>query len=388
MSLNDLKKQFCEIFGNTEEIRVFHSPGRINLIGEHIDYNGGLVFPCALSFGTYALVSKRNDNILNLASTNFEQKIKIDINSIAYDEAHDWANYPKGVVTEILSKNCQISGLNILYNGNIPNGSGLSSSASIEVLTAVIFNEIFGLKISMMEIVKLSQRAENNFIGVMCGIMDQFAVGFGKKDNAILLDCKSLEYSYAAADLGDYKIVISNTKKPRALQESKYNERRSECEKALEILQTKLNISFLCDISKKEFDENSSLIKDETILKRAKHVVYENERVKEAVNALKDNDLILFGKLLNESHESLKNLYEVTGFELDTLAENARKTDGCIGARMTGAGFGGCTISIVHKDKIDGFIENLSKIYTAETSLIADFYIATIGDGAKEVLNA
>ncbi|GKX28690.1 galactokinase [Vallitalea longa] len=378
--------KFLELYGGeASTVSKFFAPGRVNLIGEHIDYNGGYVFPCAIDFGTYAAARKRDDDRIRFATLNFDLRVEVDVNDITYLEEHDWTNYPKGVIKEFIKKGHKIGGFDILYYGNIPNGSGLSSSASLEVLTAVVVNDLFDCNEDMVEMVKMSQMAENQFVGVNCGIMDQFACGMGKLDHAILLDCQTLEYKYAPLKLDGYKIVIGNTKKRRGLADSKYNERRSECQYALECLQKELNIKNLCEINIEEFEKNKQLIDKEIPRNRAEHAVEENMRVKEAVEALNKGDIITFGKLMNASHESLKDLYEVTGVELDTMVEESRKIEGTIGSRMTGAGFGGCTVSIVKEDSVDKFIEQVGKNYEARTGLKPEFYVANVGNGAGKI---
>lgn len=379
----ELKQLFKQYFGEGEnEIKCFHSPGRVNLIGEHTDYNGGYVFPCALSFGIYAVARKRNDSILKFKSTNFDLEVETDLENIKYVKEHGWANYPKGVIKMFLDKGLKLGGLEVIFSGDIPNGAGLSSSAALELAMSVVLNELFELRLDMIEMVKLSQKAENTFVGVNCGIMDQFAVGMGKKDNAIFLNCRTLEYTYAPIKLDGAKIVIANTNKRRGLADSKYNQRRAECDKAVEQLQKVLDITCLSDVTVELFEKNKLQIKDETVRKRAEHVIYENDRTLKAVECLKNGDIKSFGELMNKSHTSLKDLYEVTGKELDTLVEEAQKISGTIGSRMTGAGFGGCTVSIVENSAIDRFIKEVGENYTHKTGLTADFYIAEIGDGA------
>ena len=385
--LNKLKSDFKRIF-EIESEDVFFSPGRVNLIGEHTDYNGGHVFPCALSFGTYGVVSKRNDKKVRMYSLNFEDIgiVEFDLDSIEYDKTHDWVNYPKGVVKVIQDKGNNIEhGLDILVYGNIPNGAGLSSSASLELLMAVILNDTFKLNIDMVDMVKYSQEAENKFIGVNCGIMDQFAIGMGQDKCAILLDCNTLKYRYSEINMEGCSIVIGNTNKRRGLADSKYNERRSECERALSNLQTKLDIKSLGELSEEEFEANKELIENEIDRKRAKHAVYENQRTLKAVKALEDNNLELFGQLMIGSHVSLRDDYEVTGIELDTLVNLALKQDGVIGARMTGAGFGGCTVSIVRDENVENFIENVTKGYTEEIGYAPTFYVANISNGTRKI---
>ncbi len=385
MSLNNLKKEFISLYGNVSDA-IFFSPGRVNLIGEHTDYNGGYVFPCALSYGTYLLVRKNNDNLIRFASTNFPTRFDVHLSKISVKQAGGaWVNYPLGVIDQFLKLNLSINGMDLLYSGNIPNGAGLSSSASIELVTSVMINSMFEGKLKMMEMVKLSQRAENNFVGVNCGIMDQFAVGMGKANHALALKCDTMEFNEVPLNLKGYKIVISNTNKRRGLADSKYNERRSECEKALELLNTEGKYNTLSDIDFSTFEKIKGRIRSEVLLRRAKHVITENKRVTDALNALNSNDLMFFGKLMNESHRSLKDDYEVTGIELDTLVDEAWQVDGVIGSRMTGAGFGGCTVSIVKSEVVDEFKTAVGEGYNRRTGLTADFYIADIGDGARRI---
>ena len=384
--LENLIKDFKEIFKYSGEVKTFFSPGRVNLIGEHTDYNGGFVFPCALDFGTYAVVKKREDKIFRMYSKNFENLgiIEFNLDNLVYEKKDDWANYPKGVIKTFLDRNYKInSGFDVLFFGNIPNGAGLSSSASIEVLTAVILKDLFKLDVDMIEMVKICQATENNFIGVNCGIMDQFAVGMGKKDNAILLDCNTLKYEYVPVKLKNMSIVIANTNKKRGLADSKYNARRADCQAAVKTLNKNgVNIKYLGELTVAEFEKVKHLLTDEDQLKRATHAVTENERAKVAVEFLKKDDIAEFGKLMNKSHISLRDDYEVTGLELDSLVETAWEEKGTVGSRMTGAGFGGCTVSIVENDYVDSFIKNVGKKYKEKTGLEASFYIANIGDGA------
>ena len=385
--LEKLYDKFKELFGYEAESKFF-SPGRVNLIGEHTDYNGGHVFPCAIHRGTYALVKKRDDKKFRMYSENFENLgiIEFLLDNLVNEKKHKWVNYPKGVVKMFIEAGYKIdSGFDVLFYGNIPNGSGLSSSASIEIVTSIILKDLYNLDIDMVEMVKLSQKAENQFIGVNSGIMDQFAVGMGKKDNAILLDCNTLKYSYAPVILKDEVLVIGNTNKKRGLADSKYNERRAECEEALKDLQKELDIQSLGELSIEEFNKSEKLIKNEINRKRAKHAVYENQRTIKAQKELMEGNLEEFGRLMNESHVSLRDDYEVTGIELDTMVEIAWNQEGVIGSRMTGAGFGGCTISIVKKDAVDKFIANVGKEYKERVGLNADFYIVNISDGAKKL---
>ncbi|MDB1923468.1 galactokinase [Clostridium tertium] len=385
---NEINATFKKVFGEKENCKTFFSPGRVNLIGEHTDYNGGNVFPCALSFGTYGVISLRNDKKVRMYSSNFEDIgiIEFDLDNISYEKSHDWVNYPKGVIDVMKKHGYDINiGFDIAVYGNIPNGAGLSSSASLELLIAVMMDNLFELKIDRVDLVKFSQEAENKFVGVNCGIMDQFAIGIGKKNNAILLDCNTLKYNYCPVELKDEILVIANTNKRRGLADSKYNERRSECEQALEELKTKLNINSLGELSIEDFENNKNLIDSEIRIKRAKHAVYENQRTLMAKEALAKNDLSTFGKLMNESHISLRDDYEVTGIELDTLVELAWNHEATIGARMTGAGFGGCTVALVKKDRAQDFIEKVGQGYKEKIGYEASFYIANIGDGTREI---
>lgn len=383
-----MREEFAKIFGEGREPEFYFAPGRVNLIGEHTDYNGGHVFPCALSIGTYALARKNDCGKMRFYSLNFTRfgmlAVEGPANEFTNVPADNWCNYPKGVMWAYTQKGHTIdSGLDILYYGNIPNGSGLSSSASIEVATAVILNDQFGFDVDMVEVSKICQFSENKFNGVNCGIMDQFAIAMGKKDQAIFLDTSDLSYTYAPIKLANEKIVIACSNKKRGLGDSKYNERRAECEEALSELQTKLDIKALGELSEEEFEANKDLIKSEVRQRRAKHAVYENQRTLKAVDALKAGNLEEFGKLMNASHVSLRDDYEVTGIELDTLVENAWEQEGVIGSRMTGAGFGGCTVSIVKTDCVDKFIENVGKAYLEKIGYAADFYVVEIGDGGR-----
>ena len=388
MMKKKLFDMFAELFGDSEGARFYFSPGRVNLIGEHTDYNGGHVFPCALTMGTYAVARKRNDNKIRLYSMNFENLgiLESTIDDLKYNKNEDWINYPKSMIWAMKEEGFNIDkGFDIVYLGTIPNGAGLSSSASIEVLTGFVLKDLFDLDVDMTKIALLGQKAENKYIGVNCGIMDQFIIANGKKDCAVFLDTANLEYEYAPVKLENAKIVIMNTNKKRGLGDSKYNERRAECEEALRELQQKLNIKSLGELTEEEFEENKDLIKSETRQKRAKHAVYENQRTIKAVKALKENKIDLFGELMIASHNSLRDDYEVTGNELDTLVEESLKQDGVIGARMTGAGFGGCAVSIVKSDKVDDFIKNVGKSYKDKIGYEADFYAVEIGDGPREI---
>jgi galactokinase len=381
-------EKFREVFGAEGETAVYFAPGRVNLIGEHTDYNGGHVFPCALTIGTYGAVRKRNDSKLRFYSMNFEHLgvLESGLDDLTPQKSAGWTNYPKGVMWALREKGYDIPcGIDLMLYGNIPNGSGLSSSASVEVLTGYILNDLFGFGISNQDLALLGQFSENNFNGVNCGIMDQFAIAMGKKDHAIFLDTADLSYEYAPIKLEGAKIVISCSNKKRGLGDSKYNERRAECEEALKELQTGMGISSLGDLNQEQFERAKMSIQDETRRRRAKHAVYENQRTVKAVQALKNNDIDLFGRLMNESHVSLRDDYEVTGIELDTLVEEAWKIEGVIGSRMTGAGFGGCTVSLVKDQAVDTFIQRVGAAYSKAIGYDADFYVVEIGDGPSKL---
>jgi galactokinase len=376
--------KFKELFGGEGEIGVYFAPGRVNMIGEHTDYNGGHVFPCALTIGTYGVARKRNDKKLRFYSMNFEQLgvLESSVENLKPEKEADWTNYPKGVMWAFGEKGMKVEqGMDLVLFGNIPNGSGLSSSASVEVLTGFILRDMFGFDVTNQDLALIGQYSENKFNGVNCGIMDQFTIAMGKAGHAIFLDTATLKYEYAPIKLENAKIVISCSNKKRGLGDSKYNERRSECEKALAELQKVVSIDALGDLTEVQFEEHKDAIKEEVCVRRAKHAVYENQRTIKAVEALKNNDVALFGKLMNESHVSLRDDYEVTGIELDTLVEEAWKIDGVIGSRMTGAGFGGCTVSIVKDEAVDTFIKEVGAAYEKKIGYAADFYVVEIGDG-------
>jgi galactokinase len=386
MDIKNFTEKFYEKYGNRNEQPVlFFSPGRVNLIGEHTDYNGGYVFPCALNYGTYLLIRKINGNILKFSTINFSEDFETELSGLFKNTGKKWINYPLGVINEFLKKGIKLSGLEFLYYGDVPNGAGLSSSASIEMVTAVALNDLFSASVATLEMVKMSQRAENEFVGMNCGIMDQFAVGFGKKDHAIFLNCDTLFFENVPIILTDCSLIITNTNKRRGLTDSKYNERRSECEKAVELLQSYKPIRNLSELNINEISVLERYIKDTVVRRRAKHVISENGRVVEAVKVLKENNIVRFGELMNQSHDSLKEDYEVTGLELDTLVYEGRKLQGVIGTRMTGAGFGGCTISIVKKADSGRFMTALSSIYQKKTGFLPDFYQPEIGDGARRI---
>ncbi|MEC0202426.1 galactokinase [Paenibacillus lautus] len=388
MTTQQLMERFMDKHGESQhKVRIFNAPGRVNLIGEHLDYNGGYVLPAALEFGTTLIIRPRDDNKVSFSSTNIPYELTISLDEDYGYKSDQWTDYPVGVITELNKIGCQLSsGYDLLYHGDIPNGAGLSSSASIEVVTAYAFLKMEGKETDTVEIAKLSQRVENLFVGVNSGIMDQFAVANGKQDHAILLMCDTLEYELVPFRTGAYKIVISNTNKRRGLVDSKYNERRSECDRALEILQKVLPaLSYLAQLNPDQFVTLQDSIRDETVRRRAQHVVEENQRVHDSVEALKNGDLEAFGQYMNQSHDSLRYLYEVTGDELDALVEEAQRIPGTIGSRMTGAGFGGCTVSLVHEDAVERFIAEVGQQYEARTGLKPDFYVCGVGQGVHEV---
>lgn len=381
-----LLQKFGEIFGDAEGARVYFAPGRVNLIGEHTDYNGGHVFPCALTIGTYGVVRKRQDRVLQFYSTNFPHLgvLGCILDDLVPDPAADWTNYPKGVMWAFEQKGMKIPyGMDILLSGNIPNGSGLSSSASVEVLTGFFLRDLFGFEVSNQELALIGQFSENQFNGVNCGIMDQFAIAMGKENSAIFLDTADLSYEYAPIQLKGLKIVIACSNKKRGLGDSKYNERRSECEEALAELQQVVSVKSLGELSEEDFEQYKDAIKSEVRRRRAKHAVYENQRTLKAVEALKAGDIAGFGELMDASHVSLRDDYEVTGVELDTLVEEAWKVEGVVGSRMTGAGFGGCTVSIVKDSCVEDFIRGVGEAYQAKIGYAADFYVVEIGDGPR-----
>jgi galactokinase len=379
-----LLDKFAEIFGGSEGAEVFFAPGRVNLIGEHTDYNGGHVFPCVLTIGTYGVARKRKDRKLRFYSLNFEEKgvIESSLEELKPQETAGWTNYPKGVMWAFNERGMSIpDGMDFMLYGTIPNGSGLSSSASVEVLTGFILRDFYGFDISNKELALIGQYSENHFNGVNCGIMDQFAVAMGKKGHAIFLDTADLSYRYIPVKLDGMKLVITCSNKKRGLADSQYNQRREECETALTELQQVIGINSLGELTGDIFDLYQSAIQDEVRRKRAKHAVYENQRTIQATEALQKDDLATFGQLMNQSHKSLSEDYEVTGPEMDVLAEAAWKQKGVLGSRITGAGFGGCTVTLIKNEAIDGFKKNVGEEYTEKTGLTADFYVVEIGDG-------
>jgi galactokinase len=381
-----LRQEFSKRYpASGPEAACYFSPGRVNLIGEHTDYNGGYVFPCALSFGTYLAVRLIDEPVIRMATTNFDFTAEIPVGAPYMKIGDEWVNYPLGVISELTIAGARISGMEMLFSGNIPNKSGLSSSASIELVTAVAIDDLLGLGMNRIDLVKIGRAAENRFVGVNCGIMDQFAVGMGKKDHAIFLKCDTLDYELVPIHLDGVKVVIANTNKSRGLADSKYNERVAECQTAVKMLSAGKPISLLAEMNMAGFVENEHLITDEVIRRRARHVISENDRTFEAVEVLKAGNLVRFGQLMNDSHDSLRDDYEVTGIELDTLVAESRKIDGVIGSRMTGAGFGGCTVSLVKDEAVEKMISEVGKQYKAITGLTADFYVAEIGDGAMKI---
>ena len=378
-------KKFAELFGGEGDIRTYFAPGRVNLIGEHTDYNGGHVFPCALTMGTYAAARKREDRVLRFYSMNFEDVgvVETSLDDLVCQDAAGWTNYPKGVIWAFGVKGYKVpSGMDIVIAGDIPNGSGLSSSASLEVLTGVVLRDLFGIEVSQVELALIGQYSENNFNGMNCGIMDQFASAMGKKDCAIFLNTADLSYEYASVKLEHARIVIANSNVKHSLVGSEYNVRRQQCESALKQLQSVVSIETLGDLDIEGFEAHKGAITDPVEQRRAKHAVYENQRTLDAVKALKENDIAAFGKLMNASHVSLRDDYEVSCPEMDILAEEAWKLPGVLGSRMTGGGFGGCTVNIVEADQVNAFIETVGSAYEKRTGIKADFYVVDIGQGA------
>lgn len=387
MKSEDLISRFLRIYGQrSEEIHLYFGPGRVNLIGEHTDYNGGFVFPCALSFGTYLAIRKTSEPFLEFHSEGFEYSAIIPLRSQYHRSGKEWVNYPLGIIETYRQYGHLTGGLQFFYSGNIPAAAGLSSSASIEMVTAFALNDLYNWNYSILDQIKLSKKAENEFIGVNCGIMDMFSIGQGKKDHAILLDCDSLEFQLVPVFVKDYSLVITNTNKKRGLGDSKYNERVGECGKAVECLSKELKINSLGNVRMEQFNAFAHLIPDPVIFKRARHVISENDRVLQAVKALKNGKFAMFGELMIQSHHSLRDDYEVTGFELDSLVDIMLKQKGVLGARMTGAGFGGCTVAFVKNECLDEFLENVATAYKEKTGLQAEFYLPEINDGVKKLI--
>ncbi|WP_416148495.1 galactokinase [Salipaludibacillus sp. HK11] len=388
--LKKLEAAFQDVFQTEQQPRTFLSPGRVNLIGEHTDYNGGYVFPCALSVGTYITLVPREDRQIRFYSDNFSELgiLETTLDQLEYNKKHDWANYPKGVIYMFREQGHEgEKGFDAYFHGNIPNGAGLSSSASLELAMAIAWDALNGFGMDRVPMVQLCQKAENEYIGVNCGIMDQFAIGMGKQDHAILLDCDSLEYSYAPVKLDGVKLVLANTNKRRGLADSKYNERRSECEAALKDLQKVVSIENLCELTSEQFKEHQQAISDQTAKRRAKHAIDENERTIRAHQKLEDGDVVAFGELMNASHRSLRDDYEVTGEELDALVEAAWQEETVLGARMTGAGFGGCTVNLIKEEGLDEALTRIAATYKKRTGIDTEFYVVDIGEGTREITN-
>jgi galactokinase len=378
----NLKKYFIQYYGQTDDARIFFAPGRVNLIGEHIDYNGGHVFPAALTIGITAMVRTNNSGIIRMRSLNAEGEVTIKLTEKIKAYENQWGNYPKGVLDHLIKEGHSIPSCDILFHSNLPDGAGLSSSAALEVLTAYMMLTLANERTDNVKIAKLCQKVENEFIKVSCGIMDQFSVAMGKENCAILLDCNSLHYEYVPLELREYSLVIMNTNKKRELADSKYNERKAECDLILEIVNKHEKASTLCEVSLAQIDK---YVEDNILKKRARHVITENKRVFDSIEALHKKDIMKFGQLLIQSNTSLKNDYEVTGFELDAIVEEALKIEGCIGARMTGAGFGGCAIALVKTDLLESFKKNVSGNYKIKTGLNPSFYESKIGAGVTEL---
>ncbi|HHT92056.1 MAG TPA: galactokinase [Clostridiaceae bacterium] len=388
--MKKLTEEFIRMFGKSDrQIRFFAAPGRVNLIGEHIDYCGGYVFPAALTLDNVVAVRENGTSKMNMCATDLARVYTADLSDIDKAKELKWGNYQAGMAKELLEAGINVRGVDMLYDSTLPFGAGLSSSASIEVVTGYALASLFANEMpNRIEIALMGKRCENNFVGVNCGIMDQFASAMGKKDCAILLNCDTLEYEYVPLDLGDYVLILANTNVKHKLGSSKYNERRQEVEKGLSYIHTAApddKRPYLCNYTVEDYLKYDEYITDDIIRKRVKHVIYENERVLHATKVLKQGDLVSFGQILCEANDSIRYLYEVTGIELDTLFDLAMEEEGCIGSRMTGAGFGGCTVNIVHKDKIESFKKNVGGKYTERTGLQADFYICRIGDGVREV---
>ena len=385
MNIDELKNKFTEKYGKGE-FHCYFAPGRVNLIGEHTDYNGGFVFPCAISFGTRCLIKKNGSEYVNLASLNMDFETSVKVEDLNKPIGKEWVNYPIGVFAQFLKRGIKFNeGADILIYGDVPNGAGLSSSASLEMASAVAINDTWNLGIDIKELIKMAQKAEHEFAGVMCGIMDQFASGMGKSDHAIYLNCDTLEFELVPVKLDGVKIVISNTNSPHKLDSGVYNQRVRECKAAVKEISRYKPIQMLAECTMEEFNSVADKFEDEVVMRRARHVISEIDRTKEAVVRLKNNNLERFGVLMNESHASLRDDYEVTGPELDTMVEEAYKIEGVIGSRMTGGGFGGCTVSLVKDDAVDTFIENVGKNYAKKTGLKPEFYVAEISDGANKI---
>ena len=389
MNLSNLTTRFFELYGNPDEKpKLFFAPGRVNLIGEHTDYNGGFVLPCALQYGTYLLIRHSAGPVMRFASTNMEFRTEIPLERLSEKVGSQWVNYPLGIFDQFRQMNIAFGGFDMLFSGDIPNSAGLSSSASIEMVTAYALTVMLNAgQLEMVDLVKLSQRSENEFIGLNCGIMDMFAIGMGKKDFAIFLNCRTLEYKRVSFVLNGFKLIIANTNKKRGLADSKYNERVAECQLAVTYLGQKMPLSKLGELSFMQFFKMQDTIPDELVRRRARHVISENQRVLNAVSCLQKGDIVQFGALMNASHESLRENYEVTGFELDTMVAAAQKINGVVGARMTCAGFGGCAVFLVTEKVVNAVIEQVGHEYEEKTGIIPDFYLAEVSDGVGEIIN-
>ncbi len=385
----ELKAAFMKLYGGNEaDVKLYSSPARINIIGEHIDYNGGKVFPASINRYLYIAIRKRGDSKVLYNDARFPGSYEFDINqTFVFDKANDYANYLNGILQQLKERGFKFDcGFEILMASNIPAGGGISSSSALECGFAYAVIDTFGFNLDRVEIAKLGQLSEHNFMNVKCGIMDQFIIATGKKNYAELLDCNTLEYEYVPLELGDYRFVVMNTNKVRKLADSKYNERRGQCEQALKILQDNgVKVKALCELAPADWEKCSAFVTDPILNKRARHCILENQRVVDAAATLKEGNLVKLGQLLNASHKSLKEDYEVTGIELDTLAETSQKQEGCLGARMTGAGFGGCSIALVHKDKLNSFIDNVQATYEKEIGYKAGFFVCETGDGVKKI---
>lgn len=383
-----LDESFKRLFGSVDGVRYFFAPGRVNLMGDHVDYNGGMTLPCAIPMGTFAAVRKNKIGVVRMYSNNFPEcgVISSSLSVIKYDKGQQWGNYPLGVLEMFFQSDRPITdGLDIVFDADLPAGSGLSSSASIEVLTATICCALFGYRMTPTELALLAQKAENEFVGMNCGIMDQLAIAAGREGNVLYMDTSVPSCEYAPLSLGDYALMIMNSNKKRALNESKYNERRAECEKALALLQSVLPKKSLCDVTVAEFTEIGSVIKDEVLYRRARHAITENERTRRSYEELKKGNIEAFGRLMAESHASLRDDYETTGREMDVLADFTNAYEGALGARATGAGFGGCVVGLVRKDRAEDFKKQLAAQYKEKTGLTVDFYEASAGAGPAEL---
>ena len=386
-NLDRLLERFHQKFGNNDHpVKQFFAPGRVNLVGDHTDYTGGYVFPCGIDTGSLLLIRRTGDEQYRFASTNFDMFAQLPKEQINQKYGDNWINYPLGVVDQFIQRGFNIDGIDCLFSGNVPNAAGLSSSASVEVVTAFAINKLFDCQLSLLELVKMSLAAENDFVGMQCGIMDQFAVAMAQENHAMFLHCETLEHRQVPLSLDNYAIVLANSNQRRELNESAYNERVAECERALHLLKQRLPIDTLGELSADDLEANKALFHDDNIAYlRAKHVTTENSRVQAAVPALEQGKMELFGDIMNASHDSLRDAYHVSSDPLDQLVGAARSQPGVIGSRLTGAGFGGCTVNLLEKDQCDAFIRNVGNTYEAKTGLTADFYIIHPGAGVRQV---